>query len=371
LLTLSLPFILLYLALAYVISIVLTLLYIPRYIVVRRLYWACPFIPAIWKQRPGWLSSFLLRTGFEMAYSINVFRRILTAPIRNEVPSCFILGFPKSGTTSLSNLLKLHPDVRGIDGVPLHEALTKESHFFSGVFGRHYAHQTWLYQTFFPSWFTRWWVEVVHGRRLIVFDGTPTYGMLPHTAERIHRVSPHAKLIVCVRDPVQALFSGEIMLRNLGMQLGYSLIDALRLPNDPRFVQYADEAALWKQLQNLGPTDPLPENLPALFYERLGTLLRAGRFRECLEPFLTRFPRENILVIDFDAIKKDEEAVVRQVLEFIGADASLWKWKSLCPGMKTNYGGRRMHPTVVNYLKRYYEPFNRQLFQLLGRNFDW
>ena len=69
----------------------------------------------------------------------------------------------KAGTTSLANCLKLHPAISGPDGLPWHEALSKESHYFNGVFGCNHASSALLCRSFFPTILCRWWAEHVKG----------------------------------------------------------------------------------------------------------------------------------------------------------------------------------------------------------------
>jgi hypothetical protein len=69
----------------------------------------------------------------------------------------------KCGTTTLANYLKQHPALGSVIGPPLKETLTKESHFFSGVLGRHTTNSRALYRSFFPSVICRWWAEVIRG----------------------------------------------------------------------------------------------------------------------------------------------------------------------------------------------------------------
>ena len=44
---------------------------------------------------------------------------------------------------------------------PPPQALSKESHFFSGALGRHCASSTAAYRSYFPTELRRWWVERV------------------------------------------------------------------------------------------------------------------------------------------------------------------------------------------------------------------
>lgn len=73
-------------------------------------------------------------------------------------------GLQKCGTTSLAEHLKRHPGLSGVCGLPYHDTLSKESHFFAGVLGRgSMAHSAAAYRSFFPTFVSRWWAEVVIG----------------------------------------------------------------------------------------------------------------------------------------------------------------------------------------------------------------
>lgn len=100
---------------------------------------------------------------FVRSYAINTLTRLFTLPMRRSLPSFYILGFPKCGTTTLAEHLKQHPAISGVDGLPYHEALRKESHFFSGILGRSNAHSAAAYRSFFPTVMRRWWAEAVCG----------------------------------------------------------------------------------------------------------------------------------------------------------------------------------------------------------------
>jgi hypothetical protein len=65
-----LPFIVLWLLAARLLSMVAPFLILPTVILGRRLAWACPFIPYIWQQH-GWFRGTLMRVGFEITYTMN------------------------------------------------------------------------------------------------------------------------------------------------------------------------------------------------------------------------------------------------------------------------------------------------------------
>ena len=211
---LCMPLLLAWLVLAQLISIVTALTILPSILMARQLYWAVPIAKAALLKKG--VLGFFQRLGFEGTYCMNVTRRMLTLPLRRRVPDIFILGFPKCGTTAMASYLMEHPAISGIDGLKWQAALGKESHFFQGVLGRRTTHSKTLYRSFFPTMVTRWWKEVVmRCGTWKVMDACPLNACIPFVADRILELNPNAKLIFMVRDPVEAVFSAEIMVRDL------------------------------------------------------------------------------------------------------------------------------------------------------------
>lgn len=202
------------------------------------------------------------------------------------------------------------------------------------------------------------------------FDACPVTACLPYTARRIKAITPNAKLIFMLRDPVPVMFSAETMLVNMGVLLTWSLADPIT-PNDSRFQEAEDEIELWKELKDLQPMDPLPHNMPQLFYTRLHSLLMSGCYADRIRPFLQEFAPDDMMFIDFNEFTKNTESVMREVCSFIGADPDLYKHIALPPGMKTEYHGKTMHPSVREYLKAYFRRSNNALYDLLNRDLQW
>ncbi|KXZ54517.1 hypothetical protein GPECTOR_4g582 [Gonium pectorale] len=366
-LTLVMPLLMLWCVAAFGIAWMLTFTIVPSYVLAQRLYWACPFIPHIWR-RLGPVAGTAARLGFEASHCINVLTRLLTLPLRPHLPSFYILGFPKCGTTSLAEHLKSHPGLSATAGLPYHEALSKESHYFQGAYGRDCASSAALYRGCFPTVVTRWWHEVVlRAPAWVCFDACPVNACTPHAAERIRAITPHAKIIVMMRDPVPGVFSAEIMMRDMGVPLEWTLTEAVA-DNDPRFAGIPkDVAALWAQLASLPADAPLPEPLPEALYHSLGATLQCGMYAELLEPYLARFPRDSFMFVNFNDFVSNTEGTVRKVLDFVGLDSRSYVHKPLPPAMKNNYGSRKMHPTVKAALTRLYAEPNRRLAALIGR----
>lgn len=366
---LLIPFILLWLLAARALSMLAPFLIFPALMLKSRLYWCLPFTPCIWKEY-GLVGRFM-EVGFLGSYTMNVVRRLLTWPIRRATPEFYIVGFPKCGTTSLANHLKRHPAISGLDGMPWHDVLGKESHYFNGIFGRTHAASRGLYSTFFPTVLTRWWAERVRGvEKWMCFDACPVPACLDYSAARMAAVSPNAKLIFMLRDPVGGAFSAEIMFRNLGMPIDWSFMEEV-VPSDPRFTDSADDARYWAKVAALGPNEPLPEDLMRRFYFQCSSLLRCGKYADRVAPWLKHFPRENMMFIEFGEFVNNTEAVLRQVFDFVGADAERFTYKELPAGMQGERKGRRMHPSVQRRLESYFLEHNMRLYALLGRDFHW
>ena len=95
------------------------------------------------------------------------------------VPTFFIPGAPKAGTSTLYRHLRAHPDVCMSE--------PKEPSIFYGHFGEHdYAETCFRHRT----------DERVFG------DGTATYMIQPQVPRRIHDAVRDAKFIIALREPI-------------------------------------------------------------------------------------------------------------------------------------------------------------------------
>lgn len=370
-LTLFLPVLIVYTLLSHVLAFFLApwvqLFFLNPF--ARHLYDTAPFARHIWSQH-GPVKGRVLKYGFEFWLTVNFLRRYISLPMRRSLPSFYIVGFPKAGTTALSAELKKCPGISGLDGLPFHPALTKESHFFQGICGRKWAHQGFLYRSFFPTVLARWWAEVVLGvRNHMAFDATPLFCVLPHVAARMARLTPGAKIVILLRDPVDLSLSSENMMRALGVDAGWSYMEQVG-QYDARFNESAEDAQLWAQLEALQPEDPLPSGMMDRFYASPTTPLRVGRFFDRLQPLLKHFPKEQLLFVSFDELRDKEEKTVRAVLKFVGAEEARYVYrpraKEVPPPMASAYRGVRPHPSVRARLRAIFRDSNLRLYRLLG-----
>lgn len=180
------------------------------------------------------------------------------------------IGAPKCGTTWLSAQLAAHPQV-GF-------APDKEVYYFADTILRRLAGkelryfakgETWYHEQFPPQ----------TGAIAVRGEFCPAYLYSEEAAARIAAYRPDVKLLLCLRPPVEMVYS-------------------------------------WYWYNRNAVIASLPDTFAAMMEDAF--LRDLGRFAKHLQPYLERFPVENILVVQFEAIRRAPEEVRRRVYEFLG-----------------------------------------------------
>jgi len=199
----------------------------------------------------------------------------------------FIVGAPKSGTTSLYYYLKQHPEIF----LPS----KKELHYFS-----------------FPElkqreagpgdkYVLRSCVETVEeylehykgSGGLQCGDISPSYLYHSGSALRIKEFNPRAKIIILLRNHTEKAFSQYSHLRGVGREV-LSFKDAL-LAEDGR-----DEAG----------------------YADFWLYKKSTLYTPCIKEYLGTFGVESVRVYLFDDLVNDRKKVLADVCDFLGVDSS-------------------------------------------------
>jgi len=183
------------------------------------------------------------------------------------------IGAPKCGTTWLSAQLEAHPQI-GF-------APDKEVYYFADTIARRITGQelhcfdrgiAWYHEQF----------PAVAGEIKCRGEFCPSYLYSEEAATRIAAYRPDIKLLVCLRPPVEMIYS---------------------------WYWYGRSAVVTSLPKSFGEMmeDPFLRNL--------------GCFARHLRPYLDRFTAKNILVVQFDAIRRDPDRVRRSVYEFLSVAA--------------------------------------------------
>jgi hypothetical protein len=198
-----------------------------------------------------------------------------------RVPDFFIVGNPKSGTTALYEMLKLHPQIYMPElGT---QFFAREQRRKPDTLDEYLS----LFQAAGPD------------QRA----GEMSRGYLrSHTAaDRIAELQPDARIIAILREPAS-------FIRSLHMEL---VQDHVETETDLRTAIEQEEAS--RRARAGGGLD----HEQGLFYspERVA-------YVEQLRRYTAVFPRERVLVLIYDDFRRDNENTVREVLRFLEVDDS-------------------------------------------------
>jgi hypothetical protein len=246
------------------------------------------------------------------------------------LPDFLIIGAQKAGTTSLHTYLCEHSCVPA--------AAKKEVHFFDHEFHR----GTDWYRAHFQRY---------KGVSTLSGESTPYYLFHPLAPERAAEVLPDCKLIVLLRNPVDRAFSQHNHERALGFEdLDFEPAMAAepwrlageeeRLAGEPRYRSFAHQHHSY---------------------------LSRGRYAEQLERWLESFGRERLLVLSAEDLFAEPGRIVGEAQEFLGlavetpADLSAKNARAYAPIDAETRAG----------LRAAFEPHNRRLYELVGRDFGW
>lgn len=197
-----------------------------------------------------------------------------------KMPDFVIIGAGKSGTTSLNNYLKQHPDI--------FMSVRKEPNFFALEMvnpeeyelesSRQYYHQSVSTLEEYQKLFEGARAEQLLG------EVSNTYLNSDMACERIQHYIPEAKLIAILRDPAERLYSRyyhlvrEDVLHNLSWD------------------QLLDKDTEWWKRQDL---------------------VDEGFYYKNLQKYFHAFPAENIKLIRYSDFTQNTGRVVNEVLEFL------------------------------------------------------
>lgn len=184
------------------------------------------------------------------------------------------IGIAKSGTTWLAACLSEHPGVCMAYG--------KETNYFM----KHHVASALPLRTRFHvahndeglEWYKARFAHHKPGQ----LRGEYSNGYVgdPEAARLLHEHNPDLKILCCFRNPVEVMYAGYHQLARI---------------------------------------QPLPGSFEATL-EKYPAFLEYGRYLRNLQPFLARFPRENLLLMVYDDIKLDSRAFFRRICTFLGID---------------------------------------------------
>jgi hypothetical protein len=273
----------------------------------------------------------------------------ISAKIRTKtcLPDFMIIGAQKCGTSALHYYLSQHPQLIG--------STPKEVHYFDKPKERRKSLQ--------------WYVAHFQKPRFmksLSFESTPNYIYHRHVPGDLSNLGKDFKFILLLRNPVDRAFSAWNMYKDFfeedhGKKLlkenPNSGIYATLFKDRGQFPSFEEAIDIELKLIANGAT---PE--PAL--------LRRGLYSEQILNFLDYFDISSFCIIDSSELKKYTAKILNDIASFLGVTS----FDSLDMDVKQKHA--RKYSAIMSgetrlRLEEFYSTPNAELFELIGKTFDW
>ena len=298
------------------------------------------------------------------------------------LPSLFLLGVARCGTTTL------HSYLNDIPGICMSNP--KEPYFFECEFSEGLD----FYR---EKYFSHW-----RGER-IIGESRHRNLYLPYVAKRIHQVNPNAKLVIMLRNPVERAHSHWWHLYCCGwerLQFREAIKTDLRRINAGLRLDTAAEIE-----EYCGSLGVLPSGCEGLGIYR--TYLDSGYYSQQIDRYMEVFQKAQLKIVLFEELTSGPEETIEGIVDFLGLepttplklrarhvdrvgvpylfrrDSKIHKIynflgiRSFLPETARQFGKRVVSATVKStlmdratreFLSDHYEEHNRALEKFIGRN---
>lgn len=313
-----------------------------------------------------------------------VFGRRTTVNRLYCIPKVFLIGFPKSGSTTLYNLIVRHPLIVG--------GVSKEPHWWTRYPYVNKFPQNILALLKYLAQYYRASEVIQRHPTALAIDGsqstiwdTRTSSNLCDIPNLISSLVPDGRYIVVMREPVSRLYSdfaylcSESYHRRLHAAIPHTILDIA--PN------VFDEVAVAKLKKFEGCVEkygislcthysvsgsihytPSNATLPqSCMHVRVGISL----YHVHIARWLQLIPREQFLFLRMEDLSTDPYSVLKEVWQFLGVKelsrevlgAVLYEHSNTNP--LSHKGVERLKPETRAALHEFFQPFNKKLAELL------
>lgn len=248
-----------------------------------------------------------------------------------QVPDFIIAGAPRCGTTWLYEILSAHPQIQmAVPRQPEPKFFLKDDLYEKGM--------DWYLSTYFSG----------KDRSVKIF-GEKTTNYLEggiKVAERIREHLPKVRLVFVFRNPIDRAYSNYRWSKMNGFET-LSFKEAVKTEEE--------------RVRNLSPE--LQRIQP---YSYLSRSVYAGH----LKAFMDCFPKDQLHFIKYEDMISGPQPVLNKLCKYIGVEPfknTITDHNYPNQSQKEDIG---ISPELRSSLASYFEPFNKQLGQMIGENFD-
>ena len=278
-------------------------------------------------------------------------------PLHSDCPTLFIVGTPKGGTTTLIELVSIHPNFEGAE-LQKRGVGKGELFYFTRSPTRIKAPMTWdEYIKHFPT-------GVVTG------ESTSWYLSGCEVPKKLFQACGRkAKVVMLFRNPVRRIISQYVMHRMILRKKNFSVEDFVS-----RQLTLYNQAATNTYISNVTRDWSKQSCMPQLDARNA---IHFGLYYVHLMNWLCNFPAENIMVVNSEEFFLQPQRIVTQVLNFIGLNSLSEENNTAIKTAVYNKGrydkfDTRMSAELLKQLHNSYKPFNEALFELLSwEDVDW
>jgi len=259
----------------------------------------------------------------------------------HTLPDFYLIGSQKSGTTSLFEYLLQHPSIPS--------NLSKDIRFFD----KYYNKGVNWYKLYFPINTKKFLKQNLQNNNFCIGDGTERYLDYPHTPERIKKLTPNAKFIILLRDPITRTHSHYNFNVNRG-------IESRSFENAIEYEKKIISVEFDKMLKN--PSYYSDDYFKFSYIDRSIYVKKLKRWMEV-------FPKEQFLILQSEKFFEDPSKVYNQVLKFLNLPK--WDLEKYEQFRKQKHVSPKIEKNTLNSLDEIFQPHNRELFNLLGQKYEW
>jgi hypothetical protein len=268
--------------------------------------------------------------------------RTISSGIR-VLPDFLIIGAQKAGTSSLYSYLIQHPAIIS--------ATRKEVHFFDNPDNR--AKGEFWYRSHFCTQLEKNQLRRKLGYSPLTGEATPALLFSYRSPQLVSRLIPNVKLIVVLRDPVdRALSHYNHNCRRGGLET------------------LSFEDAIQQELERIGQDlerviqdkDCDEEKIKRYSYTH------RGFYDEQLERWFQFFPKEQFCILQSEEFFEHSQSQLELVLKFLGLPNYQFDVSTKFHVGRYN---RQIYQETENKLIELFRSHNQNLYQLIGREFNW
>jgi hypothetical protein len=253
------------------------------------------------------------------------------------LPDFIVIGAQKSGTTSLHNYLSQHPQLAA--------SWVKEVHYFDG--GLSPGEDTFKNG---PAWYRAHFpLAIRQNRQRKIFETSPLYLFNPLVPERLAALIPTIKLVVLLRNPTERAISHWFHEQHFGCEF---------LPI---------MAALEEEEKRVRPVLQIEDYKSEAFIHH--TYKSRGLYYDQLKRYRDYFPAENFFIANSERFFSEPADTMRRIFTFLEVDPEITVGDLTARNVAGNK--TKVNPEVHQYLDNYFRIPNRQLRDLVGREYGW